>query len=109
MTIYKRDECITYFKEKYAHFKSNDIGLLFDIACDIYINAKYPFGDVYDVSERDFRKHPTWFLRCIQEIINLKGLNNLVGYSENGVSFKFDKAGLSSDLMDEIVGEVGVV
>lgn len=109
MTIYNRDECITHFHNKYSYMNSNDIGLLFDIACDIYINARYPFSEVYEVSEKDLKKHPTWFLRCIQEIIDLQGLNNVVGYSENGVSFKFDKAGLSNDLMDEIMSEAGVV
>ena len=88
---------------------SNDIGLLFDESCDIYINTKYPFDEVYEVSEKDYKKHPTWFLRCIQEMIDLKGISNLVGYSENGISFKFDKAGLSNDLLDEVIGEAGVI
>ena len=106
--VYKRNECITYFKNKFPYMDATDIGLLFDKVCDIYINTKYPFKEVYEVSEKDFKKHPTWFLRCMEEIINQKGLNNLVGYSENGVSFKFDKAGLSNDLMDEIISEAGV-
>lgn len=109
ITLYKRDECITYFKKKYDYMDSDEIGMLFDIAQDIYLNNKYPFKDVYEVSEKDFKKHPTWFLRCIQEIIDLQGLNNIVGYSENGVSFKFDKAGISNSLLDEIMSEAGVV
>lgn len=109
MAAYKRNECVTYFKRKYSYMDATDIDLLFDEACDIYINTKYPFNDICEVSEKDFKKHPTWFLRCMQEIINLKGISNLVGYSENGISFKYDKAGLSNDLMDEIIGEAGVI
>lgn len=107
--IYNKDNCITYFSNKYDYMETSDIELLFDIACDMYINYRYPFGDEYEVSEKDFRKHPTWFLRCMQEMIDKEGISNVIGYSENGVSITFDKTGLSQSLIDEIVGEAGVL
>lgn len=106
--IYDREKCLIYFKNKYSYMKSPEIELLFDIACDMYINYKYPFGDTSEVSEKDFKKHPTWFLRCMQEMIDKEGISNVIGYSENGVSVTFDKTGLSQSLIDEIVGEAGV-
>lgn len=107
--LYDKEKCVMYFKDKYNYMKSTEIELLYDIACDIYINYKYPFKNVYEVSQQDLKKHPTWFLRCIQEMIDKEGINNLVGYSENGVSWKFDKTGLSQSLLDEIVGQAGVI
>ena len=106
---YDKDRCITYFHNKYDYMNSDDIGLLYDIACDMYINLRYPFAKVYSVSEKDLLKHPTWFLRCIQEMIDKEGLTNLIGYSENGVSMTFDKTGLSQSLIDEITSVAGVV
>ena len=106
---YDKDKCITYFHNKYDFMNSDEIGLLYDIACDMYINLRYPFAKVYSVSEKDLLKHPTWFLRCIQEIIDKEGISNVIGYSENGVSMTFDKTGLSQSLIDEITSVAGVV
>lgn len=106
---YDKDKCITYFHSKYDFMNSDEIGLLYDIACDMYINLRYPFAKVYSVSEKDLLKHPTWFLRCIQEIIDKEGISNVIGYSENGVSMTFDKTGLSQSLIDEITSVAGVV
>ena len=106
--VYDKEKCVMYFKDKYDYMKSTDIELLYDIACDIYINYKYPFNDICEISDKDLKKHPTWFLRCIQEMIDKEGLSNVIGYSENGVSMTFDRTGLSQSLVDEIVGEVGV-
>ena len=87
--------------------KAEDIDVLYDIAVDTFVNLKYPFE--YEISdeklELESRKHPTWFLRCIQEMIDKTGISNMIGYSENGVSIKFDKTGLSQSLIDEIVAE----
>lgn len=107
--LYDKEKCVMYFKDKYNYMKSTEIELLYDIACDIYINYKYPFKNVYEVSQKDLQKHPTWFLRCIQEMIDKEGISNVIGYSENGVSITFDKTGLSQSLLDEIVGEAGIV
>lgn len=107
--VYDREKCLVYFKSKYDYMKAPEIELLYDIACDIYINYKYPFSSVSKVSSKDLEKHPTWFLRCMQEIIDKEGINNVIGYSENGVSVTFDKTGLSQSLIDEIIGEAGVV
>lgn len=106
---YDKNNCITYFHKKYDYMDSEEIGLLYDIACDMYINLRYPFAKVYSVSEKDLLKHPTWFLRCIQEIIDKEGISNVIGYSENGVSMTFDKTGLSQSLIDEITSVAGVV
>lgn len=106
---YGKEKCITHFKNKYDYMEESDIELLFDIACDIYINCKYPFNDIYNITEKDLLKHPTWFLRCMQEIIDKEGISNVIGYSENGVSVTFDKTGLSQSLLDEIIGEAGVI
>ena len=105
---YDKERCITYFSNKYDYMSTADIELLFDIASDIYIQLRYPFSKVYSISEDDLNKHPTWFLRCIQEQIDKDGISNVIGYSENGVSVTFDKTGLSRSLTDEIISVAGV-
>lgn len=105
MAVYNKNACIEYFKNKYSYMEETDIALLYDIASDIYINLRFPFDlDTVEVSDSELAKHKTWLLRCMQEMIDKEGISNLVGYSENGVSLKFDKTGLSQSLIDEIVG-----
>ncbi len=103
--VYDRNQCITYFSGKYPYMSVADIGLLYDTASDIYINLRFPFNlEKVEVDEKELQKHPTWHLRVMQELIDRNGLTNVVGYRENGVSFTFDKTGLSQSLIDEIVG-----
>lgn len=108
--VYDREECLGYFQRKYEYMEYEDLDLLYDMALDIFLNTKYPFRD--EVSDEDIQsaiqKHSTWCLRCMQEMIEKMGISNVVGYSENGVSITFDKAGISQSLLDEIVGEADI-
>lgn len=110
MKVYDKDSCLTYFKSKYEYMNFEDIELLYDMAQDIFLNLKYPFE--YDIDEATIelenKKHPTWCLRCMQEMIDKLGITNVIGYSENGVSVTFDKTGLSQSLIDEIVAQAGI-
>lgn len=109
--VYDREKCSQYFIRKYEYMTYEDLYLLYDMAEDMFFNLKYPFD--YDIDdstkELEMKKHPTWCLRCMQEIIDKNGLTNVVGYSENGVSIKFDKSGLSQALTDEIVAKAYMI
>jgi len=109
--VYDKDTSCTYFKKKYEYMEFEDIELLYEMAQDIFLNLKYPFKyDIDDATiELENRKHPTWCLRCMQEMIDRMGISNVVGYSENGVSVKFDKTGISQSLIDEIVAEADII
>lgn len=110
MAVYTKERCVQYYHNKYPYMNETDIELLYDIASDIYVNLRFPFElDVVEPSNDELAKHPTWHLRCMQEIIDKEGLTNVVGYSENGVSVKFDKTGLSQNLIDEIVSMAEIV
>lgn len=107
MNVYDKEKCISYYKRKYSYMSFEDIELLYDMALDIFMNTKYPFR--YDIDDTlisiENKKHTTWCLRCMQEMIDKMGISNLIGYSENGVSLTFDKTGISQSLLDEIVAE----
>lgn len=108
MKIYDLNECKTYFRSRYSYLTDNDIELMYDIASDRFVNLRYPFNlGVTDIPQKELQKHPTWHLRFIQWYIESAGISNVIGYSENGVSWKYDKAGLPQDLIDEIVSCVG--
>lgn len=104
MAVYTKERCVQYYSNKYPYMAQADIELLYDMASDMYVNLRFPFDtEIVEPSAEELQKHPTWLLRCMQEMMNKEGITNVVGYSENGVSFKFDKTGLSQSLIDEIV------
>ncbi len=104
MAVYTKERCVQVYQRKYPYMNVQDIEIIYDIASDIYVNLRFPFDtDTVEISNDELRKHPTWLLRCMQEIIEKEGLTNVVGYRENGVSFTFDKTGISQSLIDEVV------
>lgn len=108
MKVYDLEKCQAYYKKKYPYLKDEDIEVMYDIGLENFLNLRYPFHiDINDIPEAELLKHPTWVFRFIQWYIESAGLSNLIGYSENGVSWKFEKTGIPQDLIDEIVGLVG--
>lgn len=78
--------------------------IFLDRAKNIYLTNVYPFNHkIVDIDKKD-EKAMRWVMFCAIELynINKNKLANVTHYSENGISFTFDKAGLSKDLLDEL-------
>ena len=74
---------------------------------NIALSNLYPFSDW---SEKELpKKLYNWQLRACSEIYNFLGKEGVISYSENGLSFSKLKDGLSSDLLDEIIPNVGFI
>lgn len=109
---YNREEIIQYYKNKYKHISEIDIEIMYDCAYDVLFNLRYPtHNTITEIPQSYLDKHKTWIFRCIQDHISKEGMDNVLSYSENGVSVTFDKAGVSMDLIKEIVpvAKMGVV
>lgn len=109
---YTKEGIVDFYKRKYSFFEKEKIEIMYDCAYDIMLNLRYPTQeDIYEIPETFLRKHRTWIFRCIQDHIDKEGMGNAISYSENGVSFTFDKSGISRDLISEItpIAKIGVV
>lgn len=106
MNVYDLEKCTELIIEKYPHFKNkeSDIEIIYDMGYEAFINYRFPFNlEINEIPEAELKKHPTWIYRFMQWYIKWAGISNLVGYSENGVSWKFDKAGIPQELIDELI------
>lgn len=72
----------------------------------IGLSLRFPYEDYSDMELP--KKYENWQIRCCVELYNLVGKENIVSYSENGVSWKKDSSMLSPSLRNEIKSKVGV-
>lgn len=103
MEIYSKEKCVAYFKEKYPYLLERDLEDMYDSAYEIFLKTKYHSNTaIKEIPEAVYLRNNTWFKRAMQCWIDKEGMTSVTSYSENGVSFTFDKAGLTQDLINEI-------
>lgn len=65
-----------------------------------YLRLVYPFN--LDIDELPNDRAKNWQTKCAIELYNLAGNENVIQYSENGLSETYAKAGISKDLLNEL-------
>lgn len=65
-----------------------------------YLRLVYPYNPEIEELPNDRAKN--WQTKCAIEMYNLIGNENIVSYSENGLSESYAKAGISQDLLNEL-------
>ena len=72
----------------------------------IALSLRYPYED-YSLLGLP-KKYYNWQLRCCEQLYSLIGSDNIVSYSENGLSWTKDSSYLNKGLTNEIMPKVGV-
>ncbi len=65
-----------------------------------YLRLVYPFNP--DIDDLPNNRAKSWQTKCAIELYNLVGNENVIQYSENGLSETYAKAGISKDLLNEL-------
>lgn len=65
-----------------------------------YLRLVYPFDPEMEELPNDRAKN--WQTKCAIELYNLMGDENVLSYSENGLSETYGRAGISQDLLNEL-------
>lgn len=65
-----------------------------------YLRLVYPFNQEIEELPNDRAK--SWQTKCAIELYNLIGNENVISYSENGLSESYEKSGISKDLLNEL-------
>lgn len=65
-----------------------------------YLSLVYPFNK--EITELPNDRAIEWQTACAIELYNMQGDENVIAYSENGLSETRAKAGLSQDLLNEL-------
>ena len=94
----------TAIKGKYDYLSDDEVEMLINKSKAIAIDQLYP-GDL-SVNYLNFDwtnpRYEMWLLDCVDEIVSRAGMSNVLAYRENGMSWTFDRAGVSQALLDRL-------
>ena len=85
----------------------NTLNKLLDDSLYIALSDLYPYEDWTNIKLPS--KFYNWQIRACIELCNFIGKEGILSYSENGLSYSKLKDGLSNDLQNEIIPNVGVI
>ena len=80
------------------------INSLLEDSLYIGLSLKYPFDDTKKALPA---RYDNWQIRCCLELYKLAGNENIKSYKENGLEWTLFRDGLSSNLVQEIIPQVG--
>ncbi len=97
-------------KSKYSYLSDDEAQLYINRAKSILVEQLYPADisvsyDTYVVPPR----FDMWILDCVDELIERAGISSLTAYRENGVSYSWEKSGVSNGLLQRIQRKAGTV
>ncbi len=101
------DAIVMDIHEMYSYIPTNSIKSMVNNAISILLDTLYPFDESKTMSDIPPRK-VNWITRCVVEQIERKGFTSAIGYSENGINWKFDRTQVSQGLIDEIIPKGGI-
>lgn len=102
---------VTRVHEKYGYLPLEEIARIVEKAKFFYYALSYPCDATIDEETHPIKgfRAEQWVLAACDEIIERNGLNSALGYRENGISWSFDSAELSTRLINMITPVVTVV
>lgn len=100
-------QCVdfTYLvRKKYDYLSATEAEWLVNKAKSICVEQLYPADLTINYRNFDWSnpRFEMWVLDCVDEIIEKNGISSVVAYKENGMSWTFDKAGISQSLLDRL-------
>ena len=95
---------IDVVSEKYNYLSDDEVELLVNRAKAICVEQLYPADLSINYLTFDWSNHrfDMWILDCVDELMSKMGIGNVVAYKENGMSWTFDRAGVSQALLDRL-------
>lgn len=94
----------TAVKTKYSYLSYDEVDLLIARAKAICVEQLYPADLTINYLNFDWSNHryDMWILDCIDELLERAGMSSVVAYKENGMSWTFDRVGVSQGLLDRL-------
>ena len=104
----EKQNVIDRIKSRFDYLDLGDVEEIYSRALNEYLNRKYPYDrSITEIPSNDPRAY--FIVEAIMnDIIENAGIANFTSYSENGMSWRRDKVGISSDILALIVPKVGV-
>lgn len=98
-------------KSKYDYMKDSEIDLFISRAKAIAIDQLYPNDLSINYLTFDWTnpRFDMWLLDCVDELVERVGISSVTSYKENGMSWTFDRAGVSQALLDRLPRNIGII
>ena len=99
-------------KEKYSYLSVSEVELFINKAKSIAIDQLYPTDLSINYLSFKWEENPRfdmWLIDCVDELVERIGISSVTSYRENGMSWTFDRAGVSQALLDRLPRNVGVI
>lgn len=98
-------------KSKYQHLSDGEVDLFINRAKAIAIDQLYPNDLSINYLSFDWTnpRFDMWLLDCVDELVERVGISSVTSYRENGMSWTFDRAGVSQALLDRLPRNIGII
>ena len=98
-------------KSKYEYLSDREVDLLINKAKAIAIDQLYPNDLSINYLTFDWTnpRFDMWLLDCVDELVERVGISSVTSYRENGMSWTFDRAGVSQALLDRLPRNIGII
>lgn len=97
------------FKAKYNYLSENQVCDLYNCSLNLYLSLAFPLDRTITELPEDYVRDVSIIRLIMEETLERDGLSSLVAYSENGMSFSFDNAHVSSQILSLITPKSKVV
>lgn len=96
---------------KYSYMQEEDVELFLTKAKAIAIDQLYPNDLSINYLTFDWTnpRFDMWLLDCVDELVERVGISSVTSYKENGMSWTFDRAGVSQALLDRLPRNIGII
>ena len=104
-------DLISEVKSKYDYLENKEVERFVNKAKAIAIDQLYPNDLSINYLTFDWTnpRFDMWLLDCVDELIERAGISSVTSYRENGISWTFDRAGVSQALLDRLPRNVGII
>ena len=98
-------------KSKYEYLSDREVDLFINKAKAIAIDQLYPNDLSINYLTFDWTnpRFDMWLLDCVDELVERIGISSVTSYRENGMSWTFDRAGVSQSLLDRLPRNIGII
>ena len=89
----------------------DEVCLLLNKAKSLAVEQLYPNDLSVNYLNFDFDnpRFDMWLLDCVDELVERVGISSVTSYKENGMSWTFDRAGVSQALLDRLPRNIGII
>lgn len=104
-------DLVRIVNKKYNYMEVDDVRLLLNKAKSLAVEQLYPNDLSVNYLNFDFDnpRFDMWLLDCVDELVERAGISSVTSYKENGMSWTFDRAGVSQALLDRLPRNIGII